>query len=157
MSSNESNQRRVDALVLGLSGLLLLALAGMLFGVPELLTLTLPLMMTVLMLMGALDRSNRWNRRVLGLVLAFNAVSFALWLVVTLTVSSQAVAFGGLSVAAGVFVYLAWPYYTVVSGPLYAFVLDHIDPVAPARGRAAADVPPDPGRATTTDEEAARG
>lgn len=120
-------QRRIDRLVLGFAALLLVALVGMLADVPQFLSLTLPLMMLVLMLLGSLDWAHRWPRRLLGLVLAFHVVSVVLWLVVTSSLTSQAVVFGGFSLAMGVFLYLAWPFYSFLSGPLYAYALRHID------------------------------
>lgn len=113
---------RVDGMIIAIAILLSAMLIGMLFNVWYLAFFSIPILATALMGLGTLNRDNRWGPT-LPWVVGFGVISIGLFVWAGVGVASdQTPGFGGLTVAAGVMVYIAWPVLTLVSGLLYALL-----------------------------------
>lgn len=122
MNSPQLGQSRVDKIILIFSMLIVVAMIGMLSNIAVLIILPLPLMMAVLMFLGTLDRQGRWpDKSVVVAMCIFHGVSFALWFIAWLALHNNTVTIAGLPTSTGVLIVIAWPFYTLVSGPLYAY------------------------------------
>lgn len=116
----DSSSRRSDILVLGFTGLLVVAFLGMAANIPALMFLTTPLMVAVLLHMSVSDApATEGRRRALTLVHAYNVVSLVFWVVALWGLGSDHTLWG-LPISTAVIVYLAWPFYTIISGLMYA-------------------------------------
>lgn len=117
-------QRRMDLLVGILGFLVAAALAGLVFNVLFLILLPLPLMIALLMFLATMQSDGAWDDRptVVALVV-FNGCSLMLWVGAFLTVGDDSPVFGGLPINTGLLIFIGWPFYTLLSGPLYAFCL----------------------------------
>lgn len=98
-----------------------LAVLGMLADWWPLVYYPVPVLATVFLLMGSLNRRGEWSRPALLQVSAFGAVLLGLFVVSHLALDSGT-SLGGLPTATAVFVYLIWPFTTVVAPLLYVFV-----------------------------------
>ena len=127
MNSSILGQGRVDRIILVFSALLILAMVGMFTNIIALIILPLPLMIAVLMFLATLDRRGRWpDRPVLVALSVFHAISFALWFIAWLALHDNAITIAGLPTSTGVLIVIAWPFYTILSGPLYAFCAERM-------------------------------
>lgn len=117
-------QTRMDLLVGILGFLVAAALAGLLFNVLFLVLLPLPLMIALLMFLATMQGDGAWNdRSTIVALVVFNACSLILWVGALLTVGDDSPVFGGLPINTGLLIFIGWPFYTLLSGPLYAFCL----------------------------------
>lgn len=113
---------RVDGMILVIAILLAAMLIGMLFDVWYLAFFSIPILATALMGLGTLNRENKWGPT-LPWVAGFGVISIGLFVWAGVgVISAQTPGFGGLTVAAGVLVYIAWPVLTLASGLLYALL-----------------------------------
>lgn len=113
---------RVDGMIIVIAVLLSAMLVGMLFNVWYLAFFSIPILATALMGLGTLNRENEWGPT-LPWVAGFGVISVGLFVWAGIgVISSQSPGFGGLTVAAGVLVYIAWPVLTLASGLLYALL-----------------------------------
>lgn len=117
-------QAHVDWLV-GILGLLVAAaLAGLFFNVLFLILLPLPMMIALLMFLATMQRDGSWGDRVVVIALVlFNSFSLMLWVGALVTARDMAPFIAGLPINTGLLVFIGWPFYTLLSGPLYAFCL----------------------------------
>lgn len=109
---------RTDALVAGCTVLCLAMVVGMVSGIWQLPFFATPLLATLLIALGSLNRHSRWGPTG-PLVLGYGIVLFAIFSWVGLTVSDTGT-FGGLRTSMGVALYVLWPFVTLTSGLLYA-------------------------------------
>ncbi|WP_432479494.1 hypothetical protein [Nocardioides sp. GXQ0305] len=112
---------RMDKLVAVVAGASAVAVVGMFFDRWTLVYYAVPVLTTVLLLMGALDRRDQWSRQGLVGVSAFGALLVVLFVASHLTLDREG-SFGGLPTATAIFVYLIWPVTSVVAPLLYAVV-----------------------------------
>lgn len=121
MYSSTAGQSRVDKFVAAFAALILIALLGMLTGSAVLVIAPIPLLALVLTLLAVLGPDNRWpDRATLLLVTAFHTVSVALWAVVLGGIGDEGPALAGMPLSTGVLTLIAWPFYALLSGPVYA-------------------------------------
>ena len=121
MYSSTVGQSRVDTIVAAFAALILIALLGMLTGSAVLVIAPIPLLALVLTLLAVLGPDNRWpDRTTLLLVTAFHTVSVALWAVVLGGIGDESPALAGMPLSTGVLTLIAWPFYALLSGPVYA-------------------------------------
>lgn len=113
---------RVDGMIIAIAVLLSAMLIGMLFNVWYLAFFSIPILATALMGLGTLNRENEWGPT-LPWIVGFGVISIGLFVWAGIgVISSQTPGFGGLTVPAGVLVYIAWPVLTLASGLLYALL-----------------------------------
>lgn len=115
------NFDKVDTLVSTTAILLLVTLIGMIFDIWYLVFFPMPVLITVLLALGSLNKEDQFGP-VLKWLIGFGAISSALFVWAGTGMFSQEPRFGGLTVAAGVILYVMWPLFALVSGPLYAYV-----------------------------------
>lgn len=121
MYSSTAGQSRVDKFVAAFAALILIALLGMLTGSAVLVVAPIPFLAFVLTLLAVLGPDNRWpDRTTLLLVTAFHTVSVALWAVVLGGIGDESPALAGMPLSTGVLTLIAWPFYALLSGPVYA-------------------------------------
>ena len=111
---------RTDTIVLIVGALFGLMTLGLVFDIWQLALLSIPVTSTVLIALGCLNRKDEWGPS-LRPVLVFGAILTALffWAGVTMFDDGR---LGGLQTPVGVVYYVIWPFITVFSGLLYAFV-----------------------------------
>ena len=114
------HSKTMDVLVLGFTALLVLAFVGMMWNLPAAMFLTTPLMVALLLHMSVIECPDPARRRTaLTVIHGYNVVSFGLWAAALWGLHRDAV-IGGLPISTAVILYFAWPFYTVVSGLMYA-------------------------------------
>ncbi|ALG83923.1 hypothetical protein [Gordonia phthalatica] len=114
------NSKAMDVLVLGFTALLVIAFLGMMWNLPAAMFLTTPLMVALLLNMSVVECQDPARRRSALIVIhTYNVLSFILW-AVALWGLHQDLVIGGLPISTAVILYFAWPFYTVVSGLMYA-------------------------------------
>lgn len=117
----ETNQQRIDRFILAFTVLLIVCMVGLISNNLTLIIVPLPVMLAVLMLLGSLDINGRWpSQGSLMLIIAFNVLSVALWVIALVSVGSAGTTLAGIPLEVGILVVVAWPVYTAMSGPLYA-------------------------------------
>ncbi|MPV35530.1 hypothetical protein [Georgenia subflava] len=127
MYSSKSGQSRIDRFVLTFAGLLVLTLIGMFAGSPALIIIPVPLLIALLTFMSVLDRENGWpDRATITALIAFHTVSTALWVVALVALYDERIAIAGMPISTGVLTLVAWPFYALFSGPLYAFCAERL-------------------------------
>lgn len=127
MYSSKAGQDRVDRFVLMLALLLIVSLVGMFGNSPALILLPVPLIVALLTLLSVLDRENGWpDRGTLAAVIAFHAVSVALWTTALVALHDERITIAGLPTSTGVVTLILWPFYTLFSGALYAFCAERL-------------------------------
>lgn len=127
MYAAKAGQQRIDRFVLVLAALLVVAMVGMFANNVALILVPVPLIVTLLTLLSVLDRENGWpDRGTLTAVVAFHSVSTALWLIALLAVHDESIVIGGMPLSTGILTLVLWPFYTVLSGPLYAFCCERL-------------------------------
>jgi hypothetical protein len=127
MYSSRSGQSRIDRFVLMFAGLLVLTMIGMFAGSPALIILPVPLLIALLTFMSVLDRENGWpDRGTITALVAFHTVSTALWVIALITLHDERIAIAGMPISTGVLTLVAWPFYALFSGPLYAFCAERL-------------------------------
>lgn len=114
------NARKVDGLMPVIAVLLATMLVGMVFDVWQLAWFAMPILATVLLALGCLDRQERWGPTK-PWIIGFGVLSSALFAWAATGMASQEPSFGGLSHAMGITLYIIWPG-TVASGFLYAYL-----------------------------------
>ncbi len=114
------NASKVDRLMPVIAVLLTMMLVGMVFDVWQLAWFAIPILSTVLLALGCLDRRERWGPTK-PWIIGFGVLSIALFAWAATGMSSQEPSFGGLSPALGVILYIIWPG-TIASGFLYAYL-----------------------------------
>lgn len=121
MYSATDGQSRVDRFVAAFSVLVATALAGMLTGIAWLVIVPIPLLALVLALLAALGPENRWpDRGSLVLLAGFHMVSVALWMTALVTMHDLTPVLGGMPLSTGLLTLVAWPWYALVAGLVYA-------------------------------------
>lgn len=127
MYSAKAGQARIDQIILTFAVILVAALIGMLANVPTLIILSVPFILAVLMFMSVLDRHNGWpDRATITVLLIFHGISLALWSTALIGLGSKNITLGGMTTSAGIITLVAWPFYALFSGPLYAFCCDRM-------------------------------
>lgn len=121
--NTQMNHRRRSILIDVFVAVAAVSTLGMLFDSWIVVWLSIPAFAAVMLLQGALDQEDRWNRSALTAVIAFCAVLAALFIAVVLTEGSD-VRWWGLPVSMALIVFVIWPYTAIVAGLLYAFVFD---------------------------------
>lgn len=111
---------KIDAFVLSCGVLLALLLAGMLTGVWQLVLYPIPVLAAALLLVGSLNSQDKLGPALLPVVV-FSVPLLALFVWIGQTVSSEG-RLGGLQYSLGVVYYVLWPFTTLCTGLLYAFV-----------------------------------
>lgn len=118
----ESNQRYIDLLVLAVGGTLLMALIAMLANSPALM-LVIPLCVAVFLYLSVSGLPDPLRRRTIYAVIhSFNAVSVLIWIATLALLNEPEPLFWGLPPATAILVYIGWPFFTLVSGLMYAYV-----------------------------------
>lgn len=125
MSSNAApttrNQRRIDVLIIGFTVLVACCMIGMLTNTLFLAMIPLPILLALMMFMGALDLRDAWNRGAsLTILVLFNAVSIGLWVAAWATADIHHITIAGLPVSTGLLMLILWPIYIFGSGLVYA-------------------------------------
>lgn len=115
------NLDKVDATVIVSAVLLLAMLLGMVVGIWYLAYFATPLLVPVFMGLGPLDREGNWGPTVPWLI-GFGAISTALFVWAGIGMFDRTPDFGGFTSGMGVFLYVIWPFCTIASGLLYAYV-----------------------------------
>lgn len=129
-TAQAQGQRRVDRIVLSFTALMTITMIGMLIDSPGLTMIPIPLMVALLTLLATLRGADELpERRVLIAQVAFHVVSLVLWVIAWLAVGDTTVTMAGLTTSVGVLVLIAWPFYTIASGLLYAYCAPHSDAV----------------------------
>lgn len=117
-----AGQRRVDLLVLAFTLFVASCLIGMLTNTLSLAMLPVPVLLALMMLIGALDLEDRWaSRKGVAAIIAFNLVSIALWTVSWLTFQGTATTVAGLPLSSGLLMLIVWPLYIFGGGLLFAY------------------------------------
>lgn len=112
---------RVDRLVLSCFVVTTAAIVGMVFDYWQLVYYSIPILTVLFMLMGALNRKQRWpGAPVIG-VIAFGASFLALFVIADVALYADS-RIGGLPAATAVFLYVIWPVTTVAAPLLFAWV-----------------------------------
>lgn len=114
-------QNKVDMLVLASAILLLVMLVGMVFDIWPFVFFTIPILSAVLLGLGALNVQEKWGPLVPWIV-GFGIVSTVLFIWAGMGMLDQEQSFGGLSLSAGVLVYVIWPLSSLTLGLLYAYM-----------------------------------
>lgn len=112
---------RVDRLVAITFVTLTVATAGMLFDWWQVVYYAIPILATVFMLMGSLNRRDRWPRAGVIQVAAFGGVLLLLFAVSHATLDGNGT-LGGLPTATAIFFYLIWPVTAVVAPLIYVAI-----------------------------------
>lgn len=121
MYSDPEGQSRVDRFVAVFTVLVAVALAGMLTGAAWLVILPVPLLALVLALLASLGPRNRWpDGGSLAVIGGFHTVSVAVWVVALVTMYDPTPVLGGMPLSSGLLFFVAWPWYAVVAGVVYA-------------------------------------
>ncbi|WP_134321998.1 hypothetical protein [Cumulibacter soli] len=127
MTHPAEGQGRIDRLVVSFTTLMLLSMVGMMINSAALIIIPVPLMVALLMLLAVLRPGNRWPVRSVFVTQGiFHLISLALWIVALVAIDSEQITIAGLPTSTGVLVVIAWPFYTVVTGLLYAFCSKHL-------------------------------
>ena len=127
MYSSQAGQTRIDRFVLTFAALLVIAMIGMFAGSPALIILPVPLMIALLNFLSVLDRENGWpDRATITALVIFHAISTAFWVGALWTLHDEHIVIAGLPISTGLIVLGAWPFYTLFSGPLYAFCAERL-------------------------------
>lgn len=112
---------RTDVLVLIVTLACLATAVGSIFDTWQALYYAIPILAYVMMLFGALNSTDKWNRANVVLISAFAAVLLGLFVLAHAFFGGSAM-LGGLPTTTAVFVYIIWPW-TAVGAPLvYAAV-----------------------------------
>lgn len=114
------NLDRTDTMVAVCFTVIATATAGMLFDIWHLVYYAIPALVTLLMLMGSLNRRDEWSTTVLVSLLSFGAVLTLLFAAAHGTLYGSGF-LGGLPLSTAIVFYVIWPLTTLV-GPLL-FVL----------------------------------
>lgn len=114
------NRDKVDALMPIVAVLLAAMLVGMVLDVWQLAWFPIPLLATVFIAFGCMNREDRWGPTKPWL-LGFGVVALALFVWAGAGMMSQSPTFGGLSLAMGVTLYVIWPA-TIAATFLYAYL-----------------------------------
>lgn len=116
------NQRRIDLLIIGFTVLVVCCMVGMLTNILFLAMVPLPILLALMMFMGALDLRGNWDQRKSITVLAlFNAVSVGIWVAAWATADVHHITLGGFPVSTGLLMLVLWPIYIFGSGLVYAY------------------------------------
>lgn len=115
------NLDKVDAIVIASAALLLAMLLGMVVDIWYLVFFAIPLLVTVFIGLGSLNREGNWGPTVPWLI-GFGVLATALFVWAGIGMFDQTPEFGGFTSAMGVILYVMWPFFTVASGLLYAYV-----------------------------------
>jgi hypothetical protein len=127
MYSSKAGQSRIDRFVLVFAGLLAVTMIGMLAGSPALIIIPVPLLVALLTFMSVLDRENGWpDRGTITALISFHAVSTGLWVIALVTLHDERIVIAGLPISTWVLTLVAWPFYALFSGPLYAFCAERL-------------------------------
>lgn len=119
-TSREEHDRRINVLVLAVGGIAAAMLVGMLFNIPALILYTTPLLIFVFMLLGGINRRGSY-RGVLGPIIGY-AIVLGIIIVLMGVLQSSDIMWFGLPISTGILVYVLWPFATISSGLMYAWV-----------------------------------
>ncbi|GAB4084493.1 hypothetical protein GCM10028784_11230 [Myceligenerans cantabricum] len=112
---------RTDKLVAVVLVAVAAATAGMLWDQWQVVYYSIPVMVTVFMLLGSLNRHDRWHVASVAAVLAFGGILAVLFVVAQVTLRGSGT-LGGLPTSSAVVLYAIWPLTTVGAPLLYALV-----------------------------------
>lgn len=112
------NPDKVDTMIPIIAVLLAAMLVGITFNVWQLAWFALPVLATVLVALGCLNREDEWGPTK-PWIIGSGVVFLALFVWAGTAMTSQEPTFGGLSAAMGVALYVIWPV-TLIAAFLYA-------------------------------------
>lgn len=112
---------RSDVMILSLGAVCAAATVGMVLDAWPVVFFAIPVVALLLCLLGSMRRDHTWGGAALVAVVAFGVGLLALFTWAALSMRSDTVIWG-LQQGMAVFVYAIWPYTTLFSGLLYAFV-----------------------------------
>lgn len=112
---------RADALVAFCFALTAVATIGISFDLWQLVYYPIPLLVTLFMMMGALDEKDTWSRAAITWILVFGLVLTLLFAAADAMLRGE-VLIGGLPASTAIFLYALWPFSTVAGPLLYALV-----------------------------------
>lgn len=119
-AAKNSHDRRINSLVLTVGGIAAAMLIGMLFNLPDLIYYTTPLLIFVFMLIGGINRQGSF-KGVLGGILGY-AIILGIIIVLMGALQSSDIMWFGLPISSGILIYVLWPFATISSGLMYAWV-----------------------------------
>lgn len=114
------SDRRMDLTIGAIAACMLLMLIGMLFDVPGLIFYPVPVLFTIFLLLGGINLEGQLRKVVPGLV-AY-AVIFGSLFVLMVALRDDPTLILGLPISSAILVYIIWPFTTLTSGALYAWV-----------------------------------
>lgn len=130
MNQNQSNpnvaqvaqgsERRMNQAIAVIAICMLSMLVGMLFDVPGLIFYPVPALFLIFLLMGGVNLEGRLGKVLPGLI-AYAVIFGGLFIAMGILQNDTTLVFG-LPVSTAILVYLIWPFTTLTSGALYAWV-----------------------------------
>lgn len=114
------SDRRMNLTIAAIAICLVLMLVGMLFDVPGLIFYPVPALFLIFLLMGGINLEGQLRKVVPGLIRY--AVIFGGLFIAMVAFRDDATLILGLPISSAILMYLIWPFTTLTSGVLYAWV-----------------------------------
>lgn len=118
--SRALSDRRMNVAIGVIGACMLLMGVGMVFDVPGLIFYPVPILFAVFLLMGGVNLEGKLEKVVPGLV-AYAVIFGALFIWMVVARENTALVWG-LPISSAILVYIIWPFTTLTSGALYAWV-----------------------------------
>lgn len=116
----QASDRKMNLTIAIITGCMLLMLVGMLFDVPGLIFYPVPALFLIFLLMGGINLEGRLSKVLPGLI-SYAVIFGGLFIAMGLLQDDTTLVLG-LPISTAILVYLIWPFTTLTSGALYAWV-----------------------------------
>lgn len=117
---NQTSDRRMNQAITVIAISMALMLVGMLFDIPGLIFYPVPVLFLIFLLMGGVNLEGQLKKVLPGLVTY--AVIFGGLFIAMVVLQDDTSLVLGLPISTAILVYLIWPFTTLTSGALYAWV-----------------------------------
>lgn len=117
---NVVSDRRMNQIIGAIALCMVLMLIGMLFDIPALIFYPVPVLFLIFLLLGGINLEGQLRKVVPGLIVY--AGVFGGLFIAMVALRDDATLVLGLPVSTAILVYLIWPFTTLTSGVLYAWV-----------------------------------